>query len=46
MSIDEWQRFVLDTERANYKTGDANGNVQSGILGVIAKYTDRSILNI
>ena len=27
MSIDEWQRFVLDTERANYKTGDANGNV-------------------
>ena len=27
MTIDEWQRFVLDTERANYKTGDANGNV-------------------
>ena len=27
MSIDEWQRFVLDTERANYKTGDANGNI-------------------
>ena len=27
MTHDEWQRFVLDTERANYKTGDANGNV-------------------
>ena len=27
MSIDEWERFVLDTERANYKTGDANGNI-------------------
>ena len=27
MSIDEWERLVLDTERANYKTGDANGNI-------------------
>ena len=27
MTHDEWQRFVLDTERANYKTGDANENV-------------------
>lgn len=27
MSIDEWERFVLDSERANYKTGDANGNI-------------------
>ena len=27
MTLDEWNRFVLDTERANYKTGDANGNV-------------------
>ena len=27
MTHDEWQRFVLDTERANYKTGDANGNI-------------------
>ena len=27
MTIDEWQRFVLDTERANYTTGDANGNI-------------------
>ena len=27
MVIDEWHRFVLDTERARYTTGDANGNI-------------------
>ena len=27
MSADEWNRFVLDTERARYSTGDANGNI-------------------
>ena len=27
MTIDEWHRFVLDTERARYTTGDANGNI-------------------
>ena len=27
MTIDEWNRFVLDTERARYTTGDANGNI-------------------
>ena len=27
MSIDEWNRFVLDTERARYTNGDANGNI-------------------
>ena len=27
MDVDEWHRFVLDTERARYSTGDANGNI-------------------
>lgn len=27
ITIDEWNRFVLDTERARYSTGDANGNI-------------------
>ena len=26
MTIDEWDRFILDTERAQYSTGDAYGN--------------------
>ena len=29
MDHNEWQRFVLDTERANYSVGDANGNVSA-----------------
>ena len=27
IDADEWQRFVLDTERARYTNGDANGSV-------------------
>jgi hypothetical protein len=27
MTADEWNRFVLDTERARYSNGDANGSV-------------------
>jgi len=27
MDVDEWHRFVLDTERARYSTGDANGHI-------------------
>jgi hypothetical protein len=27
MNVDEWHRFVLDTERARYSTGDASGSV-------------------
>ena len=27
MTADEWNRFVLDTERARYSNGDANGNI-------------------
>ena len=27
MTANEWDRFVLDTERANYSPGDANGRV-------------------
>lgn len=27
MDVDEWHRFVLDTERARYSTGDANGDI-------------------
>ena len=29
MTIDEWNRFVLDTERARYTNGDANGNIST-----------------
>ena len=27
MDVDEWHRFVLDTERARYSTGDATGDI-------------------
>ena len=27
MDVDEWHRFVLDTERASYSTGDATGDI-------------------
>ena len=32
MDVDEWHRFVLDTERARYSTGDANGDISEWTL--------------